>query len=130
VLETERRRKEEKIQKEKDLAGAAMTMRSLGAPDCPVVHWTVSGAPGWRLVNWPLSGIRRRRTAKIHRTLRWCTGLSGEPTVGQANGRPRNPRVTRGQANGQMGGTGLSSAHRTVSGAPTAPSLQRSTTPI
>ena len=32
-----------------------------------------------------------------------CTGLSGEPTVGWANGRPRNPRVTRGRANGLMG---------------------------
>jgi hypothetical protein len=43
VLEIERRRKEEKIQKEKDLAGAAKTLRSLGAPDCLVVHRTVSG---------------------------------------------------------------------------------------
>jgi hypothetical protein len=74
----------EKTQKEKDLAGAAKTLRSLGAPDCPVVHRTVSGASGWRLVNWPLSGIHHRRTAKIHRTVRWCTGLSGEPTVGRA----------------------------------------------
>jgi hypothetical protein len=48
------------------------------------VHRTVSGAPGRRLVNWPLSGIRRRRTAKIHRTVGWCTRLSGEPTVGRA----------------------------------------------
>jgi hypothetical protein len=48
-------------------------------------------------------GRSRRRTAIIHRTVQWCTGLSGEPTVGWANGRPRNPRVTRGQANGQMG---------------------------
>jgi hypothetical protein len=93
----------EKIQKEKDLAGAAMTLRSLGTLDCPLVHRTVSGVPGWRLVNWPLSGIRRRRTTKIYRTVRWCTGLSGEPTVGRANGRPRNPRVTRGRANGLMG---------------------------
>jgi hypothetical protein len=31
------------------------------------------------------------------------TGLSGEPTVDRANGRPRDPRGTRGQANGQMG---------------------------
>jgi hypothetical protein len=92
-----------KTEKEKDLAEAAKTQHSLGAPDCPVVHRTVSGAPGWSLVNWPLSGIRRRRTAKIHRTVRWGTGQSGEPTVGHANGRPRNPRVTRGRANGLMG---------------------------
>jgi hypothetical protein len=47
--------------------------------------------------NLPLSGNRRRRTAKIHRTVRWCTGLSGEPTVSRANGRPQNPRATRGK---------------------------------
>jgi hypothetical protein len=33
----------------------------------------------------------------VHRTVRWCTGLSGEPTVSRANGRPRNPRATRGK---------------------------------
>ena len=32
-----------------------------------------------------------------------CTGLSGEPTVGRANGRPRDPRETRGRANGRKG---------------------------
>jgi hypothetical protein len=75
-------------------------------------------------------GSRRRHTAKNHRTVRWCTGLSGgapdcpvsrlrrsrrsqesnrqrsaknHRTVRWANGRPRNPRVTRGRANGQMG---------------------------
>jgi hypothetical protein len=32
-----------------------------------------------------------------------CTGLSGEPTVDRANGQPRNPRVTRGRANGLKG---------------------------
>jgi hypothetical protein len=57
---------------------------SLGAPDCPVVHQTVSGASGWALANWPFSGIRRRRTTIIHRTVRWCTGLSGEPTATRA----------------------------------------------
>jgi hypothetical protein len=68
-----------------------------------VVHRTVSGAPGWRLSNWLLSGLQRRRTAINHQTVRWCTGLSGEPTVGRANGRPRNPRATRGRANSQKG---------------------------
>jgi hypothetical protein len=32
-----------------------------------------------------------------------CTGLSGEPTVGRANGRLRDLRETRGRANGQEG---------------------------
>jgi hypothetical protein len=54
-------------------------------------------------VNRSLSGEVWRRMAIIHRTVRWCTGLSGEPTVGWANGRPRSPRVTRGRANSQMG---------------------------
>jgi hypothetical protein len=74
-------------------------------------------------------GFCRRRTAINHRTVRWCTGLSGEPTVGWANGRPYNPRATRGRANGQKGGTGLSGVHRTVSGAPTALNIQRSASP-
>jgi hypothetical protein len=78
------------------LARATKTLLSLGAPDSV---WCARLA----LANWPLSGTRRRRTAIIHWTVRWCTGLSGEPTVGRANGRPRNPRVTRGQANGLMG---------------------------
>ena len=29
-----------------------------------------------------------------------CTELSGEPTVGRTNGRPRDLRGTRGRANG------------------------------
>jgi hypothetical protein len=54
-------------------------------------------------VNWLLSGLSRRRTAINHRTVRWCTRLSGEPTVRPANGRPCNPRATRGRANSQKG---------------------------
>jgi transposase InsO family protein len=50
----------------------------------PVAHRTVSGAPGWLQANWPLSGIHRRHTTIIHQTVRWCTGLSGEPTVTSA----------------------------------------------
>jgi hypothetical protein len=76
----------------------AVRLLGLDAPDCSVVHRTVSGAPGWRLPNGLLSGLRRRRTAINHRTVRWCTGLSGEPTVGQANGRPQNPCATRGKS--------------------------------
>jgi hypothetical protein len=78
------------------LARAAKTLLSLGAPDYSVVHRTVSGAPGW------LWGKGRSREFVGGVRLKF-TGLSGEPTVGCANGRPRNPRMTRGRANGQKG---------------------------
>jgi hypothetical protein len=38
----------------------------------------------WTPVKRPLSGKVQRRTAKIHRTVRWCTRLSGEPMVASA----------------------------------------------
>jgi hypothetical protein len=34
-------------------------------------------------VNWLLSGGDQRRMAINHRTVRWCTGLSGEPFTGE-----------------------------------------------
>jgi hypothetical protein len=59
------------------------------------------------------------------------TGLSGEPTVGRANGRPSQRSAERDAWPGQQseGGTGLSGVHRIVSGAPTAPNPQRSAAP-
>jgi hypothetical protein len=78
----------EKIQKEKDLAGAAKTLRSLGTTDCPVVGPPGGGGPSREFVG----GVQLK-----------FTGLSGEPTVSRANGRPCNPCVTRGRANGLMG---------------------------
>jgi hypothetical protein len=67
------------------------------------VRWCtgLSGEPS--TVKSSLSGSNQRRTTIIHRTVRWCTGPSGEPTVGRANGRPRNPGVTRGWANSLKG---------------------------
>jgi hypothetical protein len=63
------------------LARCSQNSAQSGTPDCPVVHRTVSGAPGWSPVKRSLSGKYQRRTTIIHRTVRWCTGLSGEPTV-------------------------------------------------
>jgi hypothetical protein len=71
------------------------------------VHQTVSGAPGWALANWPLSGIRRRRTTIIQRTVRWCTGLSGEPTAASATVGRQICRRRVARSNGRKG-------HRTV----------------
>jgi hypothetical protein len=90
----------------------SQSLLSLGAPD------SVRCARLAR-VNWPLSGIHRRRTAIIHRTV-WCapdclvSQRSAGPTVGRAicAGHVAEPTARRG--------------HRTVrcapdmSGAPTA----------
>jgi hypothetical protein len=74
------------------------------------------------LVKRPLSGLRRRRTTKIHRTVQCApdclvSQLSARPTVGRVI-RARHvaePTVRRG--------------HRTVSGVPTALNLKRSASP-
>jgi hypothetical protein len=60
---------------------------SSGAPDCPMSHPRRTRRPREK---------QRGDVAIIHRTVRWCTGLSGEPTVAYANGRPRNIHATRG----------------------------------
>jgi hypothetical protein len=74
---------------------------------CPVVHRTVSGAPGWFWSNWPLSGFRRRRTAKNHRTVRCapdsvrCANGSKSSTVGCAKiGRLSAPDSEQGMSGG------------------------------
>jgi hypothetical protein len=67
--------------------------------------------------------------AIIHRTVRWCTGLSGEPTAPAANGHPRDQRATCGPLQRSVGCTRLSDVHRIVSGVPTGPEDQRSATP-
>jgi hypothetical protein len=97
VLETGRK------ELEKDLARCSQNSAQSGTPDCPVVHRTVFGVPYRSPMKRPLSGKDQRRTAIIHRTVRWCTGLSDEPTVVSATvGRAiRGRRVAR--TNGRQG---------------------------
>jgi hypothetical protein len=85
-----------KIQLEIVLARAAKTLLSLGAPD------SVRCARLAR-ANWPLSGIHRRRTAIIHRTIRCAPDCpvsqrSAGPTVGLAicAGHVAEPTARRG----------------------------------
>jgi hypothetical protein len=85
--------------------------------DCPMSH------PRRTRRSWEKD---QRRTAKIHRYVRWCTGLSGEPIVASANGRPRNLRKSRGPQQRSVGNTGLSGVHRTVFDAPIDPEDQQS----
>jgi hypothetical protein len=61
-----------------------------GAPDCPMCHRTVSGAPG--RIDLKLFSFRfpRRSSAIIHRTVRCTTGLFGvlaEQRLSARNGR-------------------------------------------
>jgi hypothetical protein len=91
------------------------------------------GAPDSVWCSRPASGEQAtlgkvwRRTTIIHQTIRWCTGLSGEPTAASAmvDHAIRGRRVAHA-CQRSAGGTGLSGVHRTVSGAPTSPKLQRS----
>jgi hypothetical protein len=98
---------------------ARHTGLSGGAPDSVRCARPAGGEPT------ALEKTQRRMTI-IHWTVRWCTRLSGEPTVASANGRLRNPRVTRGQQQWSVGHTRLFGVHQTVSGAPTDPEDQRS----
>jgi hypothetical protein len=47
-----------------------------GAPDCPVCHRTVSGAPGPYNVQLSTLGFLRARSAIIHRTVRCTSGAT------------------------------------------------------
>jgi hypothetical protein len=117
VLETVTKEEEKKRKK---LVVCSQHQLWSGTPDCPAR--LAGGEPA-------ALGKTQRRTTIIHRTVRCCTGLSGEPTVASANGRLRNPRATRGPQQWLVGHTGLSGVHRTVSGAPTDPEDQRSDAP-
>jgi hypothetical protein len=50
-----------------------------GAPNFPVCHRTVSGAPGPYRIKLGSLGFLQRCSAIIHRTVRCATGLSGAP---------------------------------------------------
>jgi hypothetical protein len=97
VLETGRK------ELQKVLARCSQNSAQSGTTDCPVVHRTMSSAPGWSPVKRPLSGKVWRRTAIIHRTIRWCIGLSIEPMVTSATvGRAiRGRHMAR--TNGRLG---------------------------
>jgi hypothetical protein len=63
---------------EERMAKSAKPAPACGAPNCPVVHQTVFGAPGWLGGKLVALGNRWGDVAKNHRTVRWFTGLSDE----------------------------------------------------
>jgi hypothetical protein len=79
------RNREKRIRKR--LGSEQPTPAWLGTPDCPVRQ----AGPREKAA----LGTRRRRTAIIHWTVRWCTGLSGESSA--ANSSPsRKAKGRRG----------------------------------
>src|SRR5688572_2358815 len=99
-----------------ELAVYSQMQLGLGAPDCPVVHQTVSGAPGQPPVNRPLSGLDDG-------VWLYFTGLSsGAPDCPVS--RPRRSRRSRETFNGvRLKFTRLSGE------TPNCPVSQRSTAP-
>jgi hypothetical protein len=90
VLEIERRRKEKRWKK---------TWLCTAKTQLCLAHQTVRWCPVHQA-----DSARSSRSREFADGVRLkFTGLSGEPTVGRANGRPRNLRATRGRANGRKG---------------------------
>jgi hypothetical protein len=69
------------------------------------IRWCTGQYPVCQAGSGKLGALGNKLTAYGYNSLDCpvCTGLSGEPTVGRANGRPRDPRETRGRANGREG---------------------------
>ena len=105
MLETERRRKEKRCKRlgcvQPRLSSVWHTGQSGGAPD------SVRCARLPR-AKWPLSGIHRRRTAKIHRTVRCAPDCPVSQRSAAESARDTWPSQR------SEGGTGLSGVHRTV----------------
>ena len=69
------------------------------------VRWCTGQCPVRQAGSGELAALEKNLTAYGYNSSD-CpvhTGLSGEPTVGRANGRLRDPRETRGRANGREG---------------------------
>jgi hypothetical protein len=78
------------------LARAAKTLLSLGARDS--VRWCTGQCPVRQAGSGELAALGKNLTVYDYNSSDCpvCTGLSGEPTVGRANGRLSDPRETRG----------------------------------
>jgi hypothetical protein len=69
------------------------------------VRWCTGQGPVCQASSGELAALENKLTAYGYNSpdCLVCTGLSGVPTVGRANGRLRDLRETRGRANGREG---------------------------
>jgi hypothetical protein len=110
--------------------GKSSAAYDYNSPDCPVVHRTVRWCPVSQRPPAQRSAAQSARDAWPQPTVGWEHRTVRCANDRQSNGRPRNPRVTRGPSQRSAGSTELSGVHRTVSGAPTTTILQRSAVPF
>jgi hypothetical protein len=83
-------------------------------------------------MNSLLSGIAEDAVAKIHRTIMCapdCPVSQQRPRQRSAARSVHNQRATRAKSQRSLGRTGLFGVHRTVSGVPSGPRVQRSASP-
>jgi hypothetical protein len=78
-----------------------ITGLSGGAPDCPVS--LQRPRPSTSATNSSLSGNGESTTTKNHRTVRWCTGLSGESEPPEATVASAMSGRRVAHANGRLG---------------------------
>jgi hypothetical protein len=89
------------------MAKFSQGQRSLGAPDCPVVHRTVSGVPDWL---W-----RTRRSRELINGVRLkFTGLSGGAPDYPVSQRSAGPTVGRAIRARHVAKPTVGRGHRTV----------------
>ena len=86
MLETSRR-KEEKNQKV--LARSSQYSAQSGTPDCPVVHRTVSGAPGWGEEDVHLTGEKKMFTSYVKNKDSQDSIIFGDGNQGKVKGWER-----------------------------------------
>jgi hypothetical protein len=69
------------------------------------VRWCTGQCPVCQTGSGELAALGNKITAYGYNSPDYpvCTGLSGKPTVGRANGRLRDSRKARGGANGREG---------------------------
>ena len=89
----------------------AKSLLSLGTPDCPVVHRTVSGAPDWL---WR-TGLSRDFDGNVRRAITGLSGGAPDCPVSQQSARPTVGRVIRVR---RVAEPTVRRGHRTVRCAP------------
>jgi hypothetical protein len=87
---------------EKNWLSSAKTAPACAAPDCPVVHRTVSGTQAGSAVNSSLLGKSEGAVAKNYRTVRCANGAHGQRLAARSSGDTWPRQRSTGHTNGRQ----------------------------